>query len=66
MRLVINRCNPFILDRNRIKIRRKGGGGEEEEGAGGRGGGEEEKRRNWKRIKLNEEILVSVVNATRV
>lgn len=58
MRLVINRCNPFILDRNRIKIRRKGGGGgEEEEGAGGRGGGEEEKRRNWKRIKLNE-ILV--------
>lgn len=65
MRLVINRCNPFILDRNRIKIRRKGGGGEEE-GAGGRGGGgEEEKRRNWKRIKLNE-ILVSVVNATRV
>lgn len=31
MRHVINRCNPFILDRNRIKIREGGGGREKEE-----------------------------------
>lgn len=47
MRLVINRCNPFMLDRNRIKIRRRGRrGGEEKK--------EKEEEEEEKKKKLEE------------